>query len=288
MRSTRRTKSLGAALAVAATALAGAVAAAAPAGGAVTDVPPPGANDWSCAPSPEHPEPVVLVHGTFENMLKNWSTLAPYLQQEGYCVYALNYGNDATGPVADSARELAPFVDAVLGATGARKVDIVGHSQGGMMPRYYMHLLGGAKKVDDLVGIAPSSHGTQGLIVALDGEIVTTASTVDNPACPACQDQLAGSEFMQTLNADGDTVRGPHYTVISTRYDEVVTPYESQFLDGPDDQVTNILIQDKCPLDPIEHDQTPNDPVVHQLVLNALETDGPADPAYQPSCVAVG
>ncbi|OEV22738.1 lipase, partial [Streptomyces nanshensis] len=40
------------------------------------------------------------------------------------------------------------------------QVDIVGHSQGGMMPRYYLKFLGGAPKVNALVGIAPSNHGT--------------------------------------------------------------------------------------------------------------------------------
>ena len=55
---------------------------------------------------------------------------------------------------------------------------------------------------------------------------------------------------------------------------------------GPARQVTNITIQDKCPADPIEHDQTPNDPVVHQIVAHALGmVSGPADPAYQPQCV---
>ena len=249
---------------------------------------PTGANDWSCRPTAERPEPVILVHGTFGDRKSLLDDLSAAMVAEGFCVFSFDYGNRGTGDIPTSAKQLKRFTNKVRAATGADKVSMVGHSQGGMMPRYYMHLLGGAKKVDDLVGIAPSSHGTQGLIVALDGEIVTTASTVDNPACPACQDQLAGSEFMQTLNADGDTVRGPDYTVISTRYDEVVTPYESQFLDGPADQVTNILIQDKCPLDPIEHDQTPNDPVVHQLVLNALETDGPADPAFAPTCVPLG
>ena len=45
------------------------------------------------------------------------------------------------------------------------------------------------------------------------------------------------------------------------------------------------MIQDLCPADPIEHDQTPNDPVVQQLVGNALARVGrPADPAFRPSC----
>ncbi|GIU56696.1 hypothetical protein [Arthrobacter sp. NicSoilC12] len=45
-------------------------------------------------------------------------------------------------------------------------------------------------------------------------------------------------------------------------------------------QVTNITIQDKCPADAIEHDQTPNDPVMHQIVAHALGmVAGLADPA---------
>ena len=130
---------------------------------------PPGANDWSCKPSAEHPYPVILVPGTFESMAKNWSTMSPYLKSQGYCVFALNYGATngvyATAPVAESAKQLAPFVDSVRAATGAKQVDLVGHSQGGMMPRYYMGFLGGAKNVHHLVGIAPSNHGTKGLIV---------------------------------------------------------------------------------------------------------------------------
>ncbi|MDQ0733037.1 esterase/lipase family protein [Arthrobacter sp. B1I2] len=252
------------------------------------DIAPPGANDWSCKPSVEHPYPVVLVPGTFESMAKNWSTLSPYLKSAGYCVYALNYGETngvyATAPVADSAKELAPFVDAVRAATGAQKVDLVGHSQGGMMPRYYMQFLGGAKYVHHLVGIAPSNHGTQGLIVPPPDAVPDPAYTT--LGCAACADQQAGSAFMQELNAKGDTVSGPSYTVISTIHDEVVIPYNSQFLVGPSRQVTNITIQDKCPADVFEHDQTPNDPVVHQFVANALaQPSGPADPAYQPSCL---
>jgi triacylglycerol lipase len=244
---------------------------AAPARAAVVEISPPGANDWSCKPSAEHPYPVILVPGTFESMAKNWITLSPYLKDAGYCVFALNYGETngvyATAPVADSARELAPFVDAVRAATGAKKVNLVGHSQGGMMPR-----------------IAPSNHGTEGVIVPPPSFLPET--NFDALGCAACADQQVGSPFMQKLNSIGDTLAGPSYTVISTRYDEIVIPYNSQFLAGPARQVTNITIQDKCPADVFEHDQTPNDPVVHQLVAHALaRTSGPADPAYQPLCL---
>ena len=254
------------------------------------DVSPPGANDWSCKPSAAHPYPVVLVPGTFENMAKNWATMSPALKSQGYCVFALNYGAtngvDATGPVADSARQLAPFVEKVLASTGARKVDLVGHSQGGMMPRYYLGFLGGADKVNHLVGIAPSNHGTRGLITPTP-DAVPPATSVGGSNCQACADQQAGSPFLTELNSIGDTVPGPAYTVISTTHDEVVTPYPSQFLAGPARQVTNITIQDKCPADVIDHDQAPNDPVTQRLVSDALGQPAgrPGNPAYQPSCV---
>lgn len=269
------TNLIASALLAAATALAATVTLPATANADIVDVSPTGANDWSCRPSAEHPNPVVLVHGTFENMLKNWQVLAPQLTAAGYCVFALDYGDDATAPIGQSARELAPFVDAVLGATGAKKVDIVGHSQGGMMPRYYLKYLGGASKVGELIGISPSNHGTTNPLT------IPTGYTI----CPACLDQRAGSDFLTDLNSGGDLVAGPVYTVISTRWDEVVTPYQSQFLAGPASRVTTLTLQDSCPLDVFEHDQTPNDPVVAQWVLNALGRKGPADPAFQPTCV---
>lgn len=249
---------------------------------------PPGSNDWSCKPDARHPQPVILVNGTFESMTKNWPTMSPFLADHGYCVFAFNYGNYATRPVADSALELKSFVNQVLRRTGADQVDLVGHSQGGMMPRYYLKFLGGADKVDDLVGIAPSNHGTQGLIVAPPSGGPQPSYPASSPACQACLDQQAGSPFMQKLNRGGDLVPGPDYTVISTTHDEVVTPYTSQALAGPARRVTNVVIQDKCPTDAIEHDQTPNDPVVQAMVLNALRTDGPMAKSFQPSCAPWG
>src|SRR5436305_3805047 len=130
---------------------------------------PPGANNWSCKPTAAHPRPVILVHGTFGDRSNTWQALSPLLYDNGYCVFALNYGSDngsgsigvyATGPIENSAAQLKSFVNRVLATTGASRVDLVGHSQGGMMPRYYMKFDGGASKVHTLVGLAPSNHGT--------------------------------------------------------------------------------------------------------------------------------
>ena len=242
--------------------------------------PPPGAN-LPCRPTAAHPEPVILVHGTFENMADNWQAMSPALKQAGYCVYAFNYGSYngsgtlgiyGVGPIERSAQELADEIDAVLAQTGAAKVDLVGHSQGGMMPRYYLKNID-ASKVDDLVGLSPSNHGT-----------TNPFATPAGGSCPACAEQAAGSSFITQLNAGDETPGAVDYTNIVTRYDEVVTPYTSGYLAADGNQVTNVTLQDDCPSDTSEHLRTPYDPAAIQITLNALGRSGPADPAFRPAC----
>ncbi|MEW1637676.1 alpha/beta fold hydrolase [Streptomyces sp. NPDC093801] len=231
----------------------------APTGAAqAASAPSSGWNNWSCKPSAAHPRPVVLVHGTFGNSVDNWLGFAPYLVHRGYCVYSLDYGQlpgvplfNGLGPIATSAGQLDAFVDRVLASTGAPKADLVGHSQGGMMPRYYLKFLGGAARVNALVGLAPDNHGTtlSGLTQLLP--YFPGAADLISTATPGLADQIVGSAFQQKLNAGGDTVPGVSYTVIATKYDEVVTPYRSAFLDGAN--VRNVVLQDLCPLDLSEH-----------------------------------
>lgn len=132
---------------------------------AVTDFngPVAGANDYGCKPAPEHPDPVVLINSTFLSDAVNWTALAPYLHNQGYCVFTFNYGRDmyrfppgipGVDPIALSAPTIVGVVDRVLAATGAKKVDLVGHSQGGVVGRYYINALGGADKVDQMVLIS--------------------------------------------------------------------------------------------------------------------------------------
>jgi triacylglycerol esterase/lipase EstA (alpha/beta hydrolase family) len=244
---------------------------------------PPGSNNWNCRPTAAHPYPVVLVHGTFANMTDSWQALSPLLANNGYCVFALDYGGSpgnqvqATGDIPTSAAQLGAFVDRVLQATGATKVDVVGHSQGGMMPRWYIKFLGGDQTVHELVGLAPSNHGT-----TLDGLASLARAFPGGPSafgglCRACEQQFVGSSFLEELNAGGDTVPGPSYTVIETKYDTVVTPYASAFLSGPN--VTNITLQDQCARDLVEHVGIIYDAIALHDVLNALDPAGATPPA---------
>jgi triacylglycerol esterase/lipase EstA (alpha/beta hydrolase family) len=249
---------------------------------------PPGANNWSCKPTKAHPRPVVLVHGTFADMSDSWQALSPLLFDHGYCVFALNYGSSngsgdigiyATGEIQKSAQELGAFVDQVLAATGARKVDLVGHSQGGMMPRWYLRFDGGAAKVHDLIGLAPSNHGTtvNGLFTLAE---FFPGATAFFGFCEACEQQASGSSFLATLNAGKETVPGVTYTVIESANDEVVTPYTSAFLSGR--KVTNILLQQQCALDQGEHLSMPYDHIADGDVLNALDPAHAVAPACTP------
>ncbi|MGW0466189.1 esterase/lipase family protein [Streptomyces sp. NPDC003027] len=236
-----------------------------------------GWNDFTCKPSTAHPRPVVLVHGTFGNSVDNWLFLAPYLVDRGYCVFSLDYGRlpnvpffHGLGPIEKSAEQLDAYVDRVLAATGAAEADLVGHSQGGMMPRHYLKFLGGAEKVNALVGIAPDNHGTTLLGLTALLPYFPGVEDLLSEKTPALADQIVGSPFLTRLNEGGDTVPGVTYTVIATRYDQVVTPYRSQFLDG--EHVTNVLIQDKCALDLSEHVAIGTvDRVTFHEVANALD-----------------
>ena len=237
-------------------------------------IPAAGANNWSCKPTAARPSPVVLVHGTFGDSKALLDRLSWRLYTAGYCVFALDYGRRATGPIEESAEQLRVFVERVRSATGAAKVSLVGHSQGGMMPRYYIKYLGGADKVDDLVGLAPSNHGTSNPLLLTPGL---------RYLCPACLQQKTGSAFLRRLNS-GDETPGPvSYTNIVTRYDEVVLPYTSGYLSGPN--TTNVKLQDKCRLDLAGHLLIPLDGPAIRLVLNALGRRGPASPTFRPSCL---
>jgi triacylglycerol esterase/lipase EstA (alpha/beta hydrolase family) len=237
--------------------------------------PPEGSNDWDCKPTAAHPRPIVLVHGTGSSMQQVFPVLSPALKEEGYCVFALNYGGIPTwyNPkqiiwgVADikrSAYELSTFVDAVLARTGAGQVDLVGHSQGGVVARQYLKFGGGAdtsdparNKVGSLVALGPTNHGTtfngqQQLynVLAQSGLSADVINWVIFGL--AGRQQLVGSRLINDLNATSETMPGINYTIIAAKDDDVVTPPESSFLASDGGNVRNIWVQDGCP-GPVGH-----------------------------------
>jgi pimeloyl-ACP methyl ester carboxylesterase len=246
--------------------------------------PPPGTNDFSCRPSAAHPNPVVLVHGLGATMSENWGYIAPLLAKRGYCVFALTYGLDprfpyfgGVIPIEQSAPELGSFVAQVLSATGASKVDLVGHSEGTFMPEYWLKYLGGVRYVKRYVAMTPLYRGTQlGGFAALSQAgapfgLSQPLLGLEAAFCGSCSEFLAGSPMVEKLNAGrgGAAVPGVRYTTIPTRYDELVVPYTSGILHAPN--VTNHVLQSVCLNDLSEHAAEAFDPVVAQLVFNALD-----------------
>jgi triacylglycerol esterase/lipase EstA (alpha/beta hydrolase family) len=252
--------------------------------------PPPGANDPTIHVTAAHPLPIILLNGTTGTQGANWGVGAPVLANAGYKVYTFNYGNvtndpnfpiQATDDIRQSAKELDAEIKRVLEETGAPKVILIGHSQGGgILPVYYINNVdGGAAKVSQLIGIAPSNHGTDVMgVVGLQqlpilGPLITAFA---NALGPALEQQALGNEFQQEVYGNGDTRPGVLYTTITSIYDEVVTPYTQQALTGPN--VTNIVIQDLYPGVTAGHEGLTLSPQVWSVVLDALASNPAANP----------
>ncbi|MBJ7289988.1 lipase [Williamsia sp.] len=255
----------------------------------------PGTNDFSCRPTAAHPNPVVLVHGTGGNRQTNWATLGPVLHNAGYCVFALTYGTlpgtpypiNALGGLTSmipSAKQLGAFVDWVRTATGAAKIDIVGHSEGTLMPEYYVRYLGGSRVVARYVSLAPYWKG-QDSSGYLALERATRAIGLDPKRvlpCPECAEEQYGSPFMRAINAGGSPYDpAVTYTNIMTRNDGVVEPWTDGFVPGP--RTTNIVVQDTCAADRSDHLSLVSSPRTAAFVRTALD---PAHPVRVP-CVPV-
>ncbi|WP_439031416.1 esterase/lipase family protein [Gordonia terrae] len=219
---------------------------------------PAGANRFDCRDR-EGRNPVVLLHATAMNQSANWSYLAPTLANAGYCVFSLTYGQTSwsgnTGGLSNkeqSARAVSAFVGRVLTATGASKIDFVGHSQGGAIAQLVTQLPGRAAQVDTIVGLSASNRGYSRV-----GSIT---------------DRLPA-------RAPGQSYWGPRhpsieYVNLATRFDEISTPYVLTLM-PPGPNIANTVVQDVCPSSKIGHVGMAYSPTVAALVRNAL------DPAHR-------
>ncbi|MDG3015777.1 lipase family alpha/beta hydrolase [Speluncibacter jeojiensis] len=257
---------------------------------------PPGADDWSCRPTSAHPDPVILLHGFVSTGALTWQTLSPLLAGHGYCVFTLDYGVDPVtgvgglGRIDDSADQLADFIGRVRSATGAARVDLVGHSEGATMPFAYLARHDGVEHaVRRYVSLAALDRGTtqDGLAPLIRAALaVPGVGAPVTEHCGPCSELLAGSQFLVDLDPHGWRYPDIAFTNIVTRDDEIATPYTTGLLDGPN--VTNIVVQERCPADHADHLELPSDPVATALVLTALDPDHPATPTCRAVLPVVG
>ena len=105
------------------------------------------------------PDPVIIVNGTGGPAFY-YGLLQARLQASGYRAWIFELPGLGMGDIRDTARDLAGFVAAVRTQTGAAKVDLIGHSQGGLVSRQYVKFDGGAQTVDSLIMFGSPNHGT--------------------------------------------------------------------------------------------------------------------------------
>ena len=122
------------------------------------------------------PRPVVLVHG----FLSNPETWKPYLGPDGFLAALgiqgfavgdgqvpgkLNTGNilaptERTNTIAQNAEILASYIEEVKQKTGAQMMDLVVHSMGGMISRYYIDRLMKDRDVAQLIMLGSPMGGS--------------------------------------------------------------------------------------------------------------------------------
>lgn len=217
-------------------------------------------------------QPVLLVHGTFTNADENWSwNYRVALPRDGYDVCWVTLPERSVGDI-QLASEYVVQAVRTINARSGRRVDIIGHSQGGLEPRWALRwwpsLL---SKVDDLVTLATPNHGT-------------VVADTPGPTCPACWQMRTTSNFIASLNSGDETpatvAAAPSYTALYSLTDELVepsVPTPTAALNG----ASNILVQapDVCHGRPVDHVGFAYDKVVYDLTRDALDHKGPAVPS---------
>ena len=238
---------------------------------------------------------VLLVHGTATTSEESWPwSLGTVLPAAGYDVCTVDLPERALVDQQVSAEYVVHAVrtmaDRLVAAGSERKVDIIGHSQGTLEPRWALRWWPDVRAAtDELIQLAPPNQGTS----SAEG----LCSVGQCP--PAVWQMVPGSAYLTALNADDPVPAEIDVTAVVSQFDDLVQPAPAaSALPGAE----VILIQDLCPGRYVGHVQMLADAVAVSLVLDALANDGPADidrfdpatcleltaPGTDPVAVAIG
>lgn len=224
--------------------------------------------------TPEHDTPVLYVHG-IHSRASGFRRNARYLRDHGYWVWGYNYGKMflpglcGTGQLEDSLDELRADVDRVLAVTGAEQVDIVAHSQGGLLTKLFI-ATGGADKVRRVVAMGANFHGTdmEGAAPRMLRRFERHPRLIKLLLSPSVPQQLAGSPWMRE-HADPlpDTDPSVVYTALYSTRDTLVTPNSASTLESVDGAD---VVNKEIPGAPI-HQLMMRDAEIMELTLWGLE-----------------
>lgn len=216
--------------------------------------------------------PVIVVAG-LSGVASAYEPLAARLRADGYRVFIYQLPGLGFGDIADSATAFKGYVEQVRASTGAARVDLVAHSEGGLVSRYYLRNLGGAGTIGRYVSLGTPQYGTY---VA---NIVAFLGLGSCIGIIACQQMTIGSSFLAALNSGDDAPGDVRYTTVRTAQDELVRPVPNATLSGG---ATNILVQGYCPLRVVGHLGLVLDGTTYTIVRAALR-----DAAIHPDCFAL-
>ncbi|MFF0747755.1 esterase/lipase family protein [Streptomyces sp. NPDC004267] len=202
------------------------------------------------------PRPVILLHGFVDNR-SVFVLLRRALARDGRSrdrVDSLNY-SPLTDDLRTAAELLARRVEELLERTGHTEADLVGHSLGGLIARYYVQRLGGDARVRTLVMLGTPHSGTTFVPLA--------------DAHPLVRQMRPGSEVLRELAGPAPGCR-TRFVSFWSDLDEVMVPVQTARLDHPDLLVENVRVSG------VGHLALPVHPAVAAGILRALSDGGPA------------
>jgi triacylglycerol esterase/lipase EstA (alpha/beta hydrolase family) len=211
--------------------------------------------------APLRPGPVLLVPG-YGGATGGLQSLADRLTAAGRDAHVVPLPGNGTGDLALSANALGAAVTATLDRTGARSVDLVGYSAGGIVVRLWV-ADGHADVVRRIVTLGSPHHGT---------DLANLAGNLAPDQCPiGCRQLASDSAVLARLNAGDETPAGPTWVSIWTIQDATVTPPDSARLAG----ALNLTVQSVCGRAQITHGELPTAPLVQQMVRSELGAGPP-------------
>ncbi|MEU1277479.1 alpha/beta fold hydrolase [Streptomyces sp. NPDC005805] len=199
--------------------------------------------------------PTVLLHGFVDNRSVFVLLRRALARHGGGPVACLNY-SPLTCDIRTAADLLGRHVEEVCARTGRPEIDIVGHSLGGLIARYYVQRLGGDRRVRTLVTLGTPHAGTA----------VAPFAGVH----PIVRQMRPGSPVMEELRQPAPGCR-TRFVSFWSDLDRIMVPVETARLDHPDLLVENVPVQG------IGHLALPVHPAVAARIREYL-TPGPAAP----------